>query len=64
MGDGEMGERAMATGDGMLSDKEGRVEVVAVEIESESLGLTAREASMLGDRRDVICRGGVVMDFD
>jgi hypothetical protein len=48
-GDGETGERAMATGDGMLSDSEGRAEVVVVEMESESLGLTAREASILGD---------------
>jgi hypothetical protein len=26
MGDGEMGERTMATGEGRLSDNEGRVE--------------------------------------
>ena len=49
MGDGEIGERTMATGEGRLSDSEGRVEawVAVVEMERESLGLTAREASIL-----------------
>jgi len=46
-GDGEMGERTMATGEGILRDSEGRVEVAVVEMERESLGLTAREASMV-----------------
>jgi hypothetical protein len=46
MGDGDTGERTIATGDGMLSESEGRAEVTLVEMESESLGLTAREASI------------------
>ena len=44
MGEGEIGERTIATGEGRLSDSEGRV--AAVEMERESLGLTAREASI------------------
>ena len=48
-----MGERrgAMATGEGRLSWREGRllVDWAAVEMLRESLGLTAREASMLTD---------------
>jgi len=46
MGDGDTGERTIATGDGMLSESEGRAEVALVEMASESLGLTAREASI------------------
>ena len=53
MGDGETGERsgAIATGEGRLSCSEGRllVDWAAVEMLRESLGLTAREASMLAD---------------
>lgn len=44
MGDGETGERTMATGEGRLSESEGRE--AAVEMERESLGLMAREASI------------------
>jgi hypothetical protein len=46
MGDGSMGERTMATGEGKLSDSDGRVEVAVVEMARESLGLSAREASI------------------
>lgn len=45
-GEGETGERTMATGEDRLRDSEVRVEVAVVEMERESLGLTAREASM------------------
>jgi len=45
MGDGEIGERTMATGEGRLRVIDGRVALV--EMERESLGLRDREASIL-----------------
>ena len=51
IGDGETGERTMATGEGRLIESEGRVGVcvAVVEMERESLGLTALEASIFAD---------------
>ena len=45
IGDGETGERTIATGEARLSESEGRVEVV--EMARESFGFMDREASMV-----------------
>jgi hypothetical protein len=47
IGDGETGERTIATGEGRLSESEGRVEVV--EMARESFGFMDREASMVAE---------------
>ena len=47
IGDGETGERTIATGEGRLSESEGRVEVV--EMARESFGFMDREASMFAE---------------
>ena len=47
MGDGDTGGRAMATGEGRLSESEGRVE--EVEMARESFGFMDREASMIAE---------------
>jgi len=47
IGDGETGERTIATGEGRLSESEGRAEVV--EMARESFGFMDREASMVAE---------------
>ena len=47
MGDGGTGGRTIATGEGRLSESEGRVEVV--EMARESFGFMDREASMIAE---------------
>jgi hypothetical protein len=47
MGDGETGERTIATGEGRERESEGRVEVV--EMARESFGFMEREASMIAE---------------
>ena len=53
IGDGETGERTIATGEGRLSESEGRVEVV--EMARESFGFMDREASMVADLTLIDC---------